>query len=185
MGDSDDTYPHWKEALFGDDRAANIYCAVKYALWHGSHVLMLALLSVSVLSKKVLDSAASLVNRYDSEQFAFLISWKDNPTVKKVFRYLGIILGVAFILGGIIGIGIVVYYASMNPVSTAFSAGIAIGAMVVAKIVSIVLEKVVPTVATVKKSNENKPIIRRIAGYCPVSMDMEPKWFESIADRFK
>lgn len=39
----DDHYPHWRTALFGNGHIANVYCAVKYTLWHLFHALFVAL----------------------------------------------------------------------------------------------------------------------------------------------
>lgn len=39
----DDYYPTVREALFGNGHTANLYCAVKYIMWHLIHIIFAAL----------------------------------------------------------------------------------------------------------------------------------------------
>jgi hypothetical protein len=50
MTQTEEKYPHWKEALFGNDGAvANLRCAVKYVFWHTGYAL-LGILGVVLLA---------------------------------------------------------------------------------------------------------------------------------------
>jgi len=210
MTETESEYPHWKEALFGNGKVANLWCAVKYGIWHGAH-LLLAVLGVLLFVlvkayrglKRVLgyvtpDSAPTvptpnigLKEKLTSERasdagiVAFLlicIGWFGWLAYEVIVYALantitflaivgGITLGIIALIIGIVGVLLIEKHFGVKERSK--------------KTVKVTGVKTAEKAGAVKEKSKETPLFRRILGYCPVSMSMEPKWFNSFAEKLE
>lgn len=156
---SENEYPSPREALFGNGHVANLRCAIKYFVWQFGHALYAVLLVPFVLIGSLLPEVTD-GSRLDSAI----------ETGKTVGEYG--MLGLAAI-SIVFGIAVILYMLILSPLYTigmfvlgAVSIALAFGLFVVG--------------STVSDTAPDKPGLRRVYGYCPVSMDMKPKWFDRI-----
>lgn len=188
---NEDKYPHWKEALFGNDGAvANLRCAVKYAFWHAGYAL-LAVLGVVLLT------GAWLIDRVTgTETVARVRSAFSHPYVSDAVD-----LTVAWACGIVLGIyaSVVIIKVIRDPMLLveiiAVCVGIVGGLLVLLALGIYLWERTRDTRQTTaavmggaaRKAGERAvetPGVRRVYGQCPVSMDIEPKWFERVTEAF-
>jgi len=204
MTESESEYPHWKTALFGNGHAANLYCAVKYAIWHGAHILLAIIAVAGVVLYKALNLAARAIRRVAPESSPNVpppdVDVRAALTSERASN-IGII---ALVIALIVWFGWIAYelllYALANTILFfAWIGGVTV-ALVLLAISSLIAAKLslgerskqaaVATGATTKrkagavkeKSKETRGL-RRLLGYCPVSMSLEPKWFDSFTER--
>lgn len=184
----EDKYPHWKDALFGEDSAyANLKCAVKYGIWHAAYALLTVLGAGLVIAAVVIDkiTGSSLANR--------VMKIADHPKVKFAGRAIVVsILGIWVLFA--LGMVAVEFY--HNPIYLVYTAAAIAGVIVALIGIIIVEEKTQEYRQTVVRSAngvavrvgtkaKETPGVRRIYGRCPVSMDIEPKWYQNLKDKFE
>lgn len=190
MGELEDKYPHWKDALFGNHGLrANLRCALKYLVWHISY----GLLSVIGL---VAYGIFATIDRVSNTALAQTVGEKlRTPQAKQIVR------GGVYVVGGSIVVaflGGVVYLAITEPVELAVTVGLVLGFfgavfafltvleyLSSTKTVDKTTDVVVKGAATVGQKSKVTPVARRVYGQCPVSMDMEPRWFQKFQSRFE
>lgn len=122
---ADEEYPSAREALFGNDHAANLYCACKWLLWHLFHLLFVvtgAILLAIVVPFMLLYRGL----RYVGLRGGGWLARRLGPRTERV---------------------------------TARSAG---------------------TLTAAGESARTTPVTRRIYGECPVSIKVDPRWFERV-----
>jgi len=188
---TDNKYPHWRDALFGNDGAvANIRCAVKYTFWHVGYALL------GVLGVVLLAGAWGLDKVTGRESVARVRSALGHPYVSDAVDLI-----VAWACGIILGI-----YASIAIIKIvrdpfllveiiAICVGVIGGLLALLALGIYLWEKTRDGRQTLAKSTSNvmhrageraveTPGVRRVYGECPVSMDIEPKWFERVTQAF-
>ena len=125
---SEDEYPHWRTALFGDhDHVANVWCGMKYVAWHTFHLLYVLFLAAFL---------AILIPLY--------LGWR-------VVRY----------------------------------AGLRTGRWLAARLPKETRQRQVQRVQATATTARSTPVTRRLYGYCPVDIKMDPKWFDGLGARLK
>jgi len=185
---NEDKYPHWKDALFGEDSTyANLKCAVKYGIWHAAYALLAVLGAVLVVAATVVDRAlgSSLVNS--------VLAFSRHPKVKFAGRAIVIsVLGIWCLFA--LGLAAMEFY--YNPIYLLYTAAAIAGVIGVLVFAFVVDEKTREQRKTVvysindvavrvgSKAKET-PGVRRIYGRCPVSMDIEPKWYQNLKNKFE
>ena len=208
MTDTESEYPHWKTALFGDDKAANLWCGIKYFVWHGAHLLLAAIgVLVFVLLTiygKVTDALDYVVPNTAPTVPTPDLGIKEKLTSERASD-VGILL---FALSGVASIGILGYhlivfvlantmlfFATVGAITLSV-AGLGIGIYMFVFIndrYNIVEHtrrrtkhtsvKTVRVASTAKEKSKQTPVFRRLVGYCPVNMSMEPRWFDTLAEK--
>lgn len=183
MGDLEGKYPHWKDALFGNHGLrANLRCGVKYIVWHSSYALLALFGVLAVAGAEAFDRT---VNTETADKIGKLL---ENNLLKKAIR--GVIYAVTSLLA-LAFAGTVVYVIVTEPLATLAATLAIVGAVVIIFGIAFALdyvastetaknagEKVADGVSTVGQKSKVTPVARRVYGHCPVSMDLEPKWFE-------
>lgn len=179
-------YPHWKDALFGGDTIANIRCAIKYTFWHLTYLLMgivgaFLVVVATVLGKLGRTSAARKVGAAARDD-----------RVKKAVDVLFLMTFGFVVVGGLI---VVAAFIILHPFAFLKGAAMFIGAALLALGLLLVYEKseswlkgamyktAKPIGSGAKKAGSKAvqtPGVRRVYGECPVSWDIEPKWFDKI-----
>lgn len=125
---SEDEYPHWRYALFGDhEHAANVWCGLKYVAWHFFHLLYVVLLGLFLVVA-----------------VPAFIGWR-------VLRYVAL----------------------------------RVGAALAARLPEGAGEVPARRVASTARTVQSTPVTRRLYGYCPVEIKMDPKWFDGLGARLK
>lgn len=159
-----DEYPSVRRAILGrNGHVANAYCAVKWALWQVSHVLLAAVVVAVVIP------AAWLFNRIGVRPpKPVLVA---GAVLKRVLdRVANSIVGKAL------------WYAAFVVVAVAGSP------VWVVMAIGIYLYQGSRLQALLHRGRDtakDTPGVRRLYGECPVSMDIEPKWFVSVMDAFE
>lgn len=197
-------YPHWREALFGNSHVANLWCAIKYFIWHGAH-LLLALLGVAlfvlVKAYRGLKRAVGYVTPDSAPSMPTPDVDLREKLTSETASEAGIVLLVLLLIGWSSYLGyVLLMYALANPIlflAWVGGATLCVVALVIGVFIALKLElgkrskqaakvtgvKTVKTASKVKEKTKNTPGLRRILGYCPVSMSLEPKWYESFTER--
>lgn len=192
MSESD--YPHWKEALFGNGHAANLYCAVKYGFWHAAHLLLAAVLLVVYVAVRLWRAIPSAPNTGASEKVR---SVTQSSAGKKVGR---VVTGLLFGAMALFCLGWFIYMLVFETVALLITLGAIVGGIALlfgaawlnqrfritqrtADVTMAGAGKVVDVGSKAKDKSKDKPLLRRLLGYCPVSMDLEPKWFDNLEER--
>lgn len=198
-----DKYPHWKDALFGDDGiVANLRCGTKYVSWHGLHIILATIILGIVLTVKFLETVSETkscevaVNKLRSDRVK-------NVTIT-VTKGLSAFIVLAFISAG-------GYLAIKNPFEFLKGIGLFIGILALSLAITLVLmgayllvsSRIKPTIerksresdripskkdvsskaSEVAEVSKETPVVRRVYGRCPVSFEIEPKWFEKFIDK--
>lgn len=189
---NEDKYPHWKEALFGNDGAvANLRCAVKYGFWHTGYLLLLALGLVLLSAAWLIDratgsSVASRVNDF------FAHPYVDDATDLILAWAAGVYLGAiaAWVIIEVIRDPMLLVYGVAGAIGTIV--GLVALAFVISYLWNLTQDTRQTTVAVAggaaRRAGERAvetPGVRRVYGQCPVSMDIEPKWFERVTEAFE
>lgn len=188
MGDLDDKYPHWKDALFGNHGLrANLRCGVKYMVWHGSYALLafFGLLAMGIFG--TLDRMA------DTKTAQNVGEKLQTSRAKKTLRTLVYAIGILFVLGFTGATGYLIY---LNPMEFLAAIGLMVCTVVAVVAVAFGMDylassetvnkagnKVASGASKVGQKSKVTPVARRVYGHCPVSMDLEPKWFENFEDK--
>lgn len=188
MGDLENKYPHWKDALFGNHGLrANLRCAVNYVVWHGSYGLLafFGLLAMGIFG--ALDRVA------DTKTAQNVGEKLRTSRAKKTLRTLVYAVGVLFIAGFTGATG---YWIYLNPMEFLASVGLIVCTLIVVAVMAFGMDrmassetvnkagsKVASGASKVGEKSKVTPVARRVYGHCPVSMDVEPKWFESFEDK--
>jgi hypothetical protein len=204
MTESESKYPHWKTALMGNGHVANLWCAIKYFIWHGAH-LLLAVLGVALFVLVKGYRGIKRVLGYVTPDSTPSVPTPDLNLREKLTSETasdaGIVVLVLLLVGwfGYLGYALLMY-ALANPILfLAWVGGItlAVVALAIGAIIAIKLElgkrtkqtakvtgvKTVETASVVKEKSKETRGLRRLLGYCPVSMSLEPKWFDSFTER--
>lgn len=192
----DDKYPHWKDALFGDNNAvANIRCAIHYVFWHSVYAIIGIVGAIAVAFVKAgkaiapyLGPLAVPVARFFvwiGDGIHYIMEHRYTETVFRYGFYLFIALGIIYV--------VVLFIVALltDPLMLLGTIGAIIGAFIALLGVFVVVEKLKnPTkdaatgaasgLRTAGEKATKTPGIRRVYGECPVSMKQAPKWFDNI-----
>jgi len=185
-----DEYPSWREALFSDDKIANIRCAIKYVFWHGAYLLLALLGVLLVAGAKVLDT---LSRSGGNRAVGGVKRGLGDSRVKKTARYIFGALMVVYV-AGVIAYGVYLFITILlaNPVTTIFWSVVLVGGTIALLLgwayggprIKSALARSRATVARganrAGQRAAQTPGIRRVYGRCPVSMNQEPKWFKNV-----
>ncbi|AGM11541.1 hypothetical protein M199_gp125 [Halogranum tailed virus 1] len=202
---SQEEYPSWRKALFGQDTVANIRCAVKYAVWHTGYLLLtlvgLLLLGVAYVVKGIGrlipgDAIGRGAGRLADAIFRpieiAVDKYQNSSTAKRLAEYGAmLVLGLAFLAA----VGLIVWHIWMYPMVALQVAGFIVGLAVVAFVTLYVIgyireetnagENVSRGIQGAKERAVDTPGVRRIYGECPVAFEIEPRWFEAIDERME
>lgn len=187
-------YPSVRRALFGDeDKAANIWCGVKWVFWHVSHLLLallLILLGIIIVPFALLHRGLTRGSQTTAAAKVRVVLHQigSNPTVVKAFQAL-LVLVIAVL--GVGALAFAVWFFLNYPMvflralglSLGVVAGLFGGALLVEYALPIIgrkLKTVAAYFGVVREKSEGTPVARRVIGYCPVSMDINPRWFEKV-----
>jgi hypothetical protein len=204
MGDSDD-YPSWKEALFGNGHAANLYCAVKYAFWHATHALLAVLLLAVFVIVKVAVTVGRAINAVtpDSTPSAPRPGLMDRLSGPRAKAFARGSVAFAFIGSVVYCISMLVYFIITAPLAVAAAFGLVVLIIGVVILWFAVKDRVFSALkrsggaaanatgkavkrgSEIRQKSEKKPLVRRLLGYCPVSMNLNPKWFDRLEQRLQ
>ena len=202
MTDDDlkDKYPHWRDALFGNnDAVANIRCAIHYVFWHSVYFLIalvgLVVLGVVKIVKTISRPLGPLTEPIHNtmDQFVSGVNYVLNHDyTKKAFDALLVLFFAASV---IVGLGFIGYMLITQFWLTIKTVGVIIAFFVAFGIGMPVIDKVAPYIIgagfsaagyTASKARDagekavETPGVRRVYGQCPVSLDMAPKWFDNL-----
>jgi hypothetical protein len=199
MSNEDNPYPHWKEALFGENgHASNAYCAVKYGIWHVSHVLLAGAMLCGLGMLLLVQGSFQLVQRVANieipdmlkigaiPRFRAAMNSKYGKRLMRHLSYLALITLLVILLAFIIYVLIVDTLVAVASILTVIVPIILIWIdgkyqlyqhFVPAKKVA------VKKSSNVKDRSTETPYLRRVLGYCPVHMDIDPKWYRSFDEK--
>lgn len=173
MSKSGDTYPHWKDAITNNDVVVNLRCAAKYIIWHGSYVLLAIAGLLIVGGAKVLGMSGA--NRVISHPMTTKIA-------TGVFKLIVVLYLILFS-------GIVLYNIWLSPMLAVSLLGAVVVSFIIAVLVILIgkseyFDSVMDSIKSGASSAGQKavetPGVRRVYGNCPVSLDIQPKWFEKL-----
>lgn len=187
-----DEYPSARAALFDSDKLVNFRCFLKYILWHGAYIL-LAIVGVLLYAGAVVFDRLSRSG--GNRAVGAVQSGVSDPRVKKVSRWAFGILAVLYI-GIVLAYGAYLLYQALlaAPLLTvaaivgvvvgvaAIIVGWAYGGPYVKRAIYRTGGAVASGASRAGAVAQQTPGIRRVYGECPVSFDIEPKWFDRIFD---
>lgn len=185
-------YPSVRKALLGqsDNGVANLWCGVKWLLWQTTYLaiaLFIAALGLVLLPFYLIGKFLG-----GGERIAAAGEWlgeklwnfATHDYTSKAVRWtlIAVLVGSAALLAGMLVHGLI-----YNPEQTLIAVGL-ITVFVLSIVTGIVVVNLLEKAAfrlyvrftSVKEKTQDKPVARRVLGYCPVSMDITPKWFEKI-----
>lgn len=187
-------YPSVRRALFGeDDRAANLWCGVKWVVWQATHLLLALLLVAAGLLLAIpflvwfgLKKGGETGPGEKARETLRGIG--SNPKVVKgvrCFLYLAMAVIVSLV------VAITVWFLIYEPEALLIGTLAALGFLALLALVIGLVESVFPWLGRkmqpvleyfgyVREKSEDTPVARRVVGYCPVSMDINPRWFEKL-----
>lgn len=188
-----DKYPHWKDALADSSLIVNLRCAVKYLLWHSIYLVLTVIGALFI-------GAAMLVEKVGATKTAqstgsFIESILTSSKLKRAVETIITIAAYVVVIGFSIGLAYTVW---LNPMTGVFMLA-TFGGAVIVTILLLALDEwglfdklfgagektgsVVKRGASKAGSKAAKtPVIRRVYGNCPVSMNQCPRWFDKIFD---
>lgn len=206
--EEEEKYPSVREALFGDNTIANIRCAIKWLVWHTMYVLLtvFGLLFVGVMT--VVMKVAGFIDKHLPEGPD--VSGRLGPLVDKLAvacakfdRYVEdigakdvalkaaqVVVALGIIGAILFSLGFFVWLAFTQPWILATSLGGVVALFGVLAIIAYIedetnaKQKTVDAVSKTKEKAVETPGVRRVYGNCPVHMDMEPKWFQKVSEKF-
>jgi len=183
-----DEYPSWRKALFGSDAVANLRCAIKYVVWHGAYAVLALFGGLLYIGATVVDKlrsnerASGAVNRT-----------VHSPRARKIGTYIFSAISIAYLAGAL---AYILYILALMLMENALVTIVTLGAIVLLSILLIAgLVYLGPRVKGAAKRggraassgwkktvevSKDTPGLRRVIGKCPVSLDIEPRWFEKL-----
>lgn len=183
-----DTYPSPRKAILGNGHVANLRCAVKYLFWQAGH----ALLALAMGAIALIVFAAEVVYQVASFFGVGAAFERIGKSVARRAEDSGITMShleTAFVLlfAACVGIvflalyGYIVYLAFTYPLLFLATVGglVLVGIWLTGAYMVWTFAK---EEGYVEKAQETRGV-RRIYNKCPVSWDIEPKWFESFLNR--
>lgn len=192
----EDTYPHWRDALFGNhSAAANVRCAIEYVFWHlvygGIAVVGLALLGgikLVELLAYIFDPLEDLFGPFVARAKQSLNRVANSDTAETVGAFL---VGGMFVVGVLILVGILVYLAIFHFWEFVFWVGVWTGAIIGVFLLFEIYDRLKSPAKrgassvgdTLHRAGERAvetPGVRRVYGRCPVSFHDAPKWFNKV-----
>lgn len=207
MSDIKDHYPSPREAIFGNGHVANAWCALKYVSWHLLYAFLAVCLGFLSIGIKMVDSVSGRIPLWGTGRVTGGArrgaGWIHSALTHSRVKYLTTpLLAVIAVVCFVVGIGGLVLMIIDDPFAFFVMLGVLIvlcAAFVLVIHVSIYLRKrfastgrtvgdvVVPVqqrANRIRTQARDTTAVRRVYGYCPVSMDVEPKWFERVDDWF-
>lgn len=196
-----DKYPYWKDALFGSEGFANFRCGVKYGIWHGLHVILASIIICAVLFARFLDTVARtrtaevVSNKLRSEKTKTLI-FKSTKGISILLIAFTSIWTIFFAITNPTEFGFILIL-TLTLCSTVFIISV-IAKLIHIGIIRVIssyksrvrkservpdLDKVSTKATGVAEISKETPVVRRVYGQCPVSIHIEPKWFDSLLDK--
>lgn len=174
---SEDThYPTVREALFGNGHAANAWCAIKYTFWHMAYLLLTVMGGFLFVGFKFAEFVDSRIDA-------------GGITTKVVTHKYVKLAGRLFIYGFLgVGVAFMLYFAYKNPILFLATSGGFVWAAILWFVgekeiyprVNPYLESISGYLNRFGQTTKQKPVTRRVYGYCPVDFDIEPKWFDRL-----
>lgn len=182
-----DEYPSWKKALFGQETIANLRCAVKYIFWHTAHLVLAIPIVISLGLLTLVDKAANTGTASVAREKT------DNEYLKSGAYYLMWALVIGYLAIGVAMIAVEIY---ANPMIAVFIlaviGGVVVLGLTVALTASLAGEQfkafgawVAGLLGSAGHRATQTPGVRRVYGNCPVSFKIDPKWYESLMERFE
>jgi len=207
MTETESEYPSWRTALFGNSHAANLYCAVKYFIWHAAHALLAVPALALFLLVKAYHGLQYVSETISPERTPAVptpdMNVKEKFTSEKASK-AGIWVLLVLLVGwfGYLGYVLVLYILANTVQFLAIVGGIALAIIVLAVGVRAAMffdnrhnlvertkggakqttTRTVRTAGVIKEKSKETPLVRRVLGYCPVSMSIEPRWFDAYSE---
>jgi hypothetical protein len=200
-------YPSPRKALLGNDHVANLYCGVKYVFWQTMYLfLAIGLLVGKAVKASGFPRAADRI--VDAVTADRTVKWLGNAmlggfiivALAAIASFYWVIhaepyIG-AYFIDAITAVGIGLYVEGRthvllrlgdflfedvpNAVGGALKrTGSALGARA-----DTAATKTTTAAKTVAEKTP-KSVRQRVYGYCPVSFDIEPKWFEAMKETIR
>lgn len=200
MTDPKNKYPHWRVALFGDDDfRANLRCFIKYFSWHILYII-LTILSIIMYSLFVTVDKVGNFRLYlwfkkkmKSNIFVKILTIIIYITISGLFLGFLILVGYSIIMSPIESLMVI----SFLLVSLILIFLLEIGMLILASKLSIGKKAgkrmgseasktpsiILNSLSKISKKSKVTPGIRRVYGYCPVSIHIEPRWFSDLENK--
>jgi len=192
----DDKYPHWRDALFGNnDAVANIRCAIHYVFWHAVYAIIGFFGIISAGAAKIALAAAPYfgplaapIERVVSGALSAVFYVLDHRYTERLLRY-GSYVFVA--LAAVYVAGMFVFVLINDPFLLLGGLSLAVGLIGVAAILTFIYNKIRNPAKSAATGVANSaraageravetPGIRRVYGECPVSISQPPRWFDDL-----
>lgn len=165
-------YPSLHDAILGNEHAANLYCAIKYVIWHTVYLLLTAFMLTLTVTMLPLEWVWSR----DSVRGA-IVAVVSSSRVKQAAKALVLLTAIVIVGGVLVAVALNFYMALFFIAS--YAAVFALGWVWLVHVVPF-LERVLPNV---RERSQRQPVARRVYGYCPVSFEIEPRWYERLKER--
>ncbi|MFB6236962.1 MAG: hypothetical protein ABEH81_01190 [Halopenitus sp.] len=173
---TEEEYPHWKAVLLSKEKVWNAYCTIKYVIWHGLHAIHAVIVGVVML-------LAVILERMFGFSISEIVSDKlDHPAILKTAKSVAMLFFLLSIGVFLVAVAAFFYVLYQNPLET----GIGIVGIIVYFAVGFALLKLNRIYGKpIRSKAKTTPVVRRIYGQCPVSMEIEPKWYQKFRERIE
>lgn len=201
MTQDSDEYPSIRKALLGNGHAANLYCGVKWLFWQLTHLIIAgAMLFGTVIVAIVIIPliAYGLLTEYVTKgriasKLPKITSRAPNITITETHVKRLVQGGTAFVVTVIfvnvilLFIGAPILFLATVGVLTIIGIGLAAEYMLWTNLVRDYLSEKKNNSAQkfeqTRQKSEQTAVTRRVLGYCPVSMDIDPKWYKTLKQK--
>jgi hypothetical protein len=201
MTQDSDEYPSVRKALLGNGHAANLYCGVKWLFWQLTHVILAglilaggAIVAVAIIplvayelftdyvtKGRIAAKIPKLASRGPSITFTETHA-KRLVQASLTFAVIAIGVNIAFLF-----IQAPILFLATVGLITILGIGLAAEYMLWTNLVRDYLSEKKQNSAQkfeqTRQKSEQTAVTRRVLGYCPVSMDIDPKWYEGLKKR--
>lgn len=184
--DFNDKYPHWKDALLGNDGAiANLRCAIHYIVWHTVYggLAVVAFLLVGAIKSLV------FIGEHSGPLSTYVVGfgeWLKSSVVRVVKHpatfYVG--FGVTASIA-VACLGIALYQIITMGLDSLLMLAKLLVTLIIFAVIGFGLmwfgeHYISPLLGRAGKRAKETPGIRRIYGNCPVSISQPPRWFNKV-----
>jgi len=175
MGDID-KYPSPKEAIFGNGHVANLRCAIKYVAWQLTYTVIAAfgLLFAGLVyvgEKVPVGYPLKYIGRFGQRVAQLSIV---RPIITYFWYGVGVLVVALFLYT-------FVYYTIFALIVTGYIVALGASAIFAKRYGDSIeswLRRNLWFLPVAAEKSKQTPGVRRVYGHCPVSFDIEPKWFE-------
>lgn len=184
----DDQYPHWRTALFGQDAIANLRCAVDYVFWHSMYAVLavlgvLVIGSITAIKRVGTAIAGTRVEDFFNWLTAGVIAFVNSDRVSTVLYYS---MWAPVVLAVVLTTYLTIIAALQDPWQFVIAAlqilGLSVGTLVLFIVGIVLIDRYQDTASNAASKTKETPVLRRVYGECPVDLDIEPKWFDTLFD---